>query len=105
MIISDTHVKTKNHETLDKLDRFMDGQLSPGEAVMVRNHLARCESCAGEYQRRLQVRERLRQAVCSQDPSPYLHTRLSARLREHQRYSLGIHWRTQIAAVGCGTLG
>jgi anti-sigma factor RsiW len=98
MTFYETHLETNKHDVLDKLDRFIDGQLPPGETVRVRRHLACCDCCAGEYQRRVLLRERLRQAVSSQGPSPFLHTRLSARLQRHDRVPSGMHWRSQVEA-------
>jgi predicted anti-sigma-YlaC factor YlaD len=67
--------------------RYIDGDLSAGESTTVRDHLARCSHC----RERLESLSRVWKpgsVVERMKPSPYLWTRLEARIAEYER-----NWR------------
>ncbi len=47
-------------EVFARLDDFLDRELAPAEAALVRQHLETCEVCAGEYSFEQKVREDLK---------------------------------------------
>lgn len=69
-------------EVLQRLDDYIDGELSVSEMELVRSHLSCCAECAAAYRRELHliglVRARLGQVAVPSD----LGARLAATLRE-----------------------
>ena len=66
--------------TLDCLDAWLDGELSPAESAGVARHLETCAVCSGILANRLSLRERLRHVARSAQPAPELAGRIHSRL-------------------------
>jgi anti-sigma factor RsiW len=65
----------------DRLDAYLDRELSPEANSEIAAHLDRCAGCGEELRAMRALRSRLRTAVASQPLPPGLETRLTAMLR------------------------
>ena len=66
--------------TLERLDAWLDGELSPADSTAVARHLETCAACSGILANRLSLRERLRSIARSAQPAPELAARIHSRL-------------------------
>jgi len=66
--------------TLECLDAWLDGELSPADSAAVARHLETCAGCSGVLANRLSLRERLRRVGRSAEPAPELAQRIHSRL-------------------------
>jgi hypothetical protein len=73
--------------TLRQLDAFLDHELDAATAQTLQQHLDQCIACSRELTLRTDLRSRVRQAVLSDSPAPFLETRIMANLRQHERRS------------------
>lgn len=74
----------KHKQTAEKLLLYLDGDLSTREMTVVREHLEHCLSCK-EHLDLLSEVWKAEAAVTRENPSPFLWTRLEARIKEYQR--------------------
>lgn len=79
------------------LDALLDGGLAEPLAAPLREHLSTCESCSGEVELRRRMRQRLKKAVASERPSPYLGVRVMAQVRADTRRP---RWMQRTASLG-----
>lgn len=77
------------------LFRKIDGELSDSENEELIAHLARCASCAREYNL-LALPQRLALTIPAVEPSPYFSRQLSARIASEA--SAGVFWQTIFSA-------
>ena len=82
---------------LRSLDALLDGGLAESLAVPLREHLSTCEMCSGELEVRRRMRQRLKDAVMSEHPSPYLGVRVMAQVRSEARRP---RWLQRAASLG-----
>ena len=64
-----------------KLSRFIDNEMTDSQKKEIENHLTVCENCQRVYQTLLQSWELLN-VLPSPEPTPFLYTRIRARLSE-----------------------
>jgi anti-sigma factor RsiW len=67
-------------ETLERLDTWLDSELSPADSAAVERHLETCPVCSGVLANRKALRERLRHVAGSAKPAPELAARIHSRL-------------------------
>jgi Putative zinc-finger len=67
-------------EALERMDGWLDGELSPADSAAVARHLEMCPACSGLLANRMALRERLRRVVRSAEPAPELAARIHSRL-------------------------
>jgi len=67
---------------LDRLDDYIDGELSPAGMRLVGTHLSSCDDCSAEYREALRTVETVRRRLRRVAVPPNLRTRLRAALRE-----------------------
>lgn len=94
--------------TLKHLDAFIDRELDSRTAAAVEQHVHECGACSAEMQLRSTLRERLRSATRNDAPSPFLQTRVLARLRRQERPSPWLQrsaWAPTAAALLLMTVG
>jgi anti-sigma factor RsiW len=61
---------------LERLDGWLDGELSPADTDAVARHLETCAACSGVLANRAALRERLRRVARSAEPAPELAARI-----------------------------
>jgi anti-sigma factor RsiW len=90
----------------DRLDAYVDGELSAGEATAVAAHLASCAGCAREYESLLHTVHTLREGLVRHRAPDVLRARVRAAIREERpapaaapRRDRGLPWRALAAAV------
>lgn len=70
------------HESIDRLDEYLDGRLDAAAAEAIRDHLSGCQSCADELEGLRDLRERVAALPHSLEPArdlwPGIADRLSA---------------------------
>jgi hypothetical protein len=66
--------------TLEQLDAWLDGELSPADSAAVARHLETCAACCGVLANRVALRERLRRVARSAEPATELAARIHSRL-------------------------
>ena len=86
------------------LDALLDGELSETVAGTVRNHLSACPTCSEELQLRRSMRHRLRAAVASEQPSPYLGTRVLAQVRAQSQRPRWLQRSGAVSAIAAAVL-
>jgi anti-sigma factor RsiW len=93
----------KHEERLDEISAYIDGELTPGEMTTMRDHLASCSDCAGEYETLLGVARRVKDGF----ERPRAPDALRARIHESMhgvadesipRPARTLPWRALIAA-------
>lgn len=67
-------------QILEKLDRYLDGELPAGDASAVSRHLETCHECAAVRTNRTALRERMRRLARDADVPANMHTRADARI-------------------------
>ena len=67
-------------ELFRKLDDFLDREISPRDAVLVREHLETCAVCAGEYAFEESVLRNVRRKLSRIAAPPDLLKKISARI-------------------------
>jgi anti-sigma factor (TIGR02949 family) len=67
---------------LDRLDDYIDGELSPDGMRLVGAHLSSCDHCATQYREALRTVETVRRRLRRVAVPPNLRARLRAALRE-----------------------
>lgn len=68
-----------------KLDDFLDREISPRDAVLVREHLETCAVCAGEYAFEESVLRNVRRKLSRIAAPPGLLQKISARIAEARK--------------------
>ena len=94
--------------TLRNLNAFLDGELPCQAAVVLSQHLSSCPSCRHEAEIRKNMRSRLKSAVSTAQPSPYLATRVMTHVREQGRRPQWLQrrmWAAITAAVAVAFAG
>jgi anti-sigma factor RsiW len=92
------------------LDAYVDGELSPPEAMAVAEHLTTCEECAGVYERLLTTVRTLRDGLVKYRAPDLLRARVRSALREEvqpatpvretkARRRVHVPWRALAAAL------
>jgi anti-sigma factor RsiW len=92
------------------LDAYVDGELSPAEAMAVAEHLTTCEECAGSYERLLSTVRTLRDGLVKYRAPDLLRARVRSALREEVqptaavretkvRRRVHVPWRALAAAL------
>ena len=82
---------------LRSLNSLLDGELPKPESAVLAQHLAECPSCQQELEARKNMRSRLKAAVATAEPSPFLKTRVLAQVRSE---SLKPRWLQRISSRG-----
>ena len=67
------------------LSAFLDGELPDPSLAVLSKHLSECPSCQHEVEVRRNMSSRLKSAVSTAQPSPYLATRIMAQVRAQER--------------------
>ncbi len=67
---------------LDRLDDYIDGELSPAGMRLVGAHLSSCDDCSAEYREALRTVETVRRRLRQVAVPPDLRARLRAALWE-----------------------
>jgi len=73
---------TSAEHVLDRLDDYIDGELSPAVMRLVGAHLSWCESCAAEYRDSRRTVETVRRRLRRVAVPPELRAKLHAVFRE-----------------------
>lgn len=68
-------------EVFERLDDYLDRNLSPDEVTAVTSHLDACGTCAGEYRFEATVLERLKSRLRRIDIPPHLVDTVMLRLQ------------------------
>jgi hypothetical protein len=71
--------------TLRNVNAFIDGELSAASAAILSKHLSECPSCQQEVEIRKNMSSRLKSAVSTAQPSPFLAPRIMAQVRAEER--------------------
>lgn len=71
--------------TMRNLSAFLDGELPEPYLAVLSKHLDECRSCQHEVEVRKNMSCRLKSAVSTAQPSPYLATRIMAQVRAQER--------------------
>jgi mycothiol system anti-sigma-R factor len=69
-------------QAFERLDSYVDRELSPEELEEVEAHLSVCAQCASEFATEAELLERLKQAVRRLRAPQALMARIAARIRE-----------------------
>jgi hypothetical protein len=81
------------------LDALLSGGLPEPSAGAVRDHLNGCPTCSGELEVRRRMRQRLKEAVASEQASPYLGVRVMAQVRSEAQRPLWLQRARSLSAV------
>lgn len=84
--------------TARSLNAFMDGELPEASSGELLQHLKDCPSCRQELDIRKTLRSRLKTAVSTAQPSPYLGTRVMSQVRAQARKPQWLQRTSWIAA-------
>ncbi len=84
-----------------QIDAYIDNELAPGAHDEVLRHLTVCQACQSEVQVRTAIKQRVRQAVFSQQMDSSLQVRIRAAVRQTDRpaQSLGRKPRFMVAGA------
>ena len=91
----------------ERLSAYVDGELPPGEAAEIAEHLTTCAACGREYEAVLETVRTLREGLVRYRAPDVLRARVRAALREEPaaagvrvvRRGRGVPWRAVAAAV------
>src|SRR5947209_3318397 len=81
----------------DKLDRYVDGELSSADAAAFAEHLRSCHACAGDVLERVQLKRSVQVAGKRYTPSPQLRNKIVKKLGAKSRP--GFAWRMPAMAA------
>ena len=83
----------------DQLSALLDGELAPGEAVAVRQHLAGCEPCRDELEAVAAVRVALRDMPAVPAPPGFIARAVDRRRRDSRRGAVLVLAAAALAVV------
>lgn len=89
------------NEWRDKLDGYVDGELTPGEAAKLGAHLRSCAECAADALRRVQMKRAVQIAGKRYEPSTELRNKIATSIEVRSRRGIALKWKLAlIPAVG-----
>ncbi len=89
------------NEWRDKLDSYVDGELTPAEAVTLGAHLRSCAECAADALQRVQTKRAVQIAGKRYEPSTDLRNKITKSLEVRSRRGIALKWKMAlIPALG-----
>lgn len=89
------------NEWRDKLDRYVDGELTPAEAAKLGTHLRSCAECAADALQRVQMKRAVQLAGKRYEPSADLRGKITKSVDVRSRRGIALKWKfALIPALG-----
>jgi anti-sigma factor RsiW len=89
------------NEWRDKLDSYVDGELTPAEAVKLGAHLRSCAECAVDSLQRVQMKRAVQIAGKRYEPSADLRNKIAKSIEVRSRRGIALKWKIAlIPALG-----
>lgn len=89
------------NEWRDKLDSYIDGELTPAEAATLGAHLRSCAECAADALRRVQMKRAVQIAGKRYEPSTELRNKIAKSIEVKSHRGIALKWKLAlIPAVG-----
>ena len=89
----------------DKLDPYLDGELTADDERQLRLHLRECAACAAEALERLQLKRAVQSAGVRFSPDPAFRARIEQSIRKQRTPSRAWNWVPALAVFVVAVLG
>jgi len=89
----------------EKLDAYLDGELTADDERQLRAHLRECAACAADALQRLQMKRSVNAAGARFSPSPEFRARVEQSIRKKSRPSRMWNWVPALAVLMIAVLG